>query len=152
MSTLGNDLIERLRTRLLGVQPENQLREGAIVLGEGFEYQRECENGGIGRADCPLRLLCRQDGQSAIDGDSFCSGTNLGGREGKRGSRRNCGDWTGADSEISLSCFPADNFSIIAAQNPKVTIGLIGGPLQAAERHMNRTNAEGYNTLNSNEL
>jgi hypothetical protein len=30
---------------------------GAIALGEKFEYQWQCENWGIGRADCPVRLL-----------------------------------------------------------------------------------------------
>ena len=59
MSTFGNNLIERLRTRLVDVQPQNQLGEGAIALGEEFEYQRQCEYGTNGRADCDLPLLCR---------------------------------------------------------------------------------------------
>jgi hypothetical protein len=35
----------RLRTKLVGIQPPSQLGEGAVALGEEFEYQRQCEYG-----------------------------------------------------------------------------------------------------------
>jgi hypothetical protein len=45
MSTFRNDLIERLGTRLIDVQPQNQLTERRDSAREEFEYQRERENG-----------------------------------------------------------------------------------------------------------
>jgi hypothetical protein len=48
MSTFRNDLIERLRTRLIDVQPQNQLTERRDSAREEFEYQRERENGASG--------------------------------------------------------------------------------------------------------
>ena len=50
MSTFGNNLIERLRTRLVDVQPQNQLGEGSIALAKNLSIG-ERENGAIGRAD-----------------------------------------------------------------------------------------------------
>jgi hypothetical protein len=48
MSAFGNNLIERLRTRLVGVQPQIGRRLDCPC--EEFEYQRERENGATGRA------------------------------------------------------------------------------------------------------
>jgi hypothetical protein len=36
MSTFGNNLIERLATRLIDVQPQNQLREGSIAFAKNL--------------------------------------------------------------------------------------------------------------------
>ena len=46
MSTFRNDLIERLGTRLIDVQPQNQLTERRDSAREEFEYQREREKAG----------------------------------------------------------------------------------------------------------
>src|ERR1700738_3600080 len=58
MSTFGNNLIERLATRLAAVRPQNQFRERSIALAKILSIG-ERENGANGRADCPGRLLCR---------------------------------------------------------------------------------------------
>jgi hypothetical protein len=47
MSTFGNNLIERLGTRLVDVQPQNQLGEGSIALAKNLSIG-ERENGASG--------------------------------------------------------------------------------------------------------
>jgi hypothetical protein len=70
MSTFGNNLIERLRTRLIDVRSEDQLGQGSIALAKNLSIG-ETRKPGIGRADCPVPLLCRLQPQVAHDGDSF---------------------------------------------------------------------------------
>ena len=50
MSTLGIDLIERLRTRSVDVQSQNQFGEGSIAFAKKIEHQTQCETGANGRA------------------------------------------------------------------------------------------------------
>ena len=45
MSTFGNNLIERLRTRLVDVRPQDQLGERSIALAKKFEYRRTRKRG-----------------------------------------------------------------------------------------------------------
>jgi hypothetical protein len=59
MAAFGKNLIEHSRTRLVGVQPQNQFREKVDWVREEFDYQRERENAANGRADCPLPLVRR---------------------------------------------------------------------------------------------
>ena len=47
MSTFENNLIERLRTRLVDVRPQNQLGEGSIALANNLNIG-ERENGASG--------------------------------------------------------------------------------------------------------
>jgi hypothetical protein len=45
MSTLGNNLIERLRTRLVDVQPEDQLGDGSIALAKNLNIKGNAKTG-----------------------------------------------------------------------------------------------------------
>jgi len=56
MSRFGNNLIERLRTRLIDVQPQNQLGEVSIALAKNLNSNRN-PNATTGRADCPVSFL-----------------------------------------------------------------------------------------------
>jgi hypothetical protein len=51
-----NNLIERLRTRLVDVQPPNKFRERSVVLEQNLASKGNAKRAN-GRADCPVRLL-----------------------------------------------------------------------------------------------
>jgi hypothetical protein len=53
MSTFGNNLIDRLRTRLIDVQPEDQLGDGSITHPKNLNITAK-QNGANGRSDCPV--------------------------------------------------------------------------------------------------
>jgi hypothetical protein len=59
MSTFGNNLIERLRTRLVDVQPQNQLSEGSIALAKSLNTKRQRENGRTDEQNVLYVFFCR---------------------------------------------------------------------------------------------
>jgi hypothetical protein len=52
MSTFGNDLIERLRTSLVDVQPQNHWEKGSIALAKNLSIG-ERDNGASGDQNVP---------------------------------------------------------------------------------------------------
>jgi len=59
MSTFRNNLIERLRTRLVDVDLKTNWEKVSIALAKKFEFRRTRKYGANGRADCPVRVLCQ---------------------------------------------------------------------------------------------
>ena len=76
MATFGNSLIERLRARLVDVQPQNQLGLGSIVLGEKLNIMCNAKRG-VRKSRLPYSSSSPVVAQVANDGVSFDGSEHL---------------------------------------------------------------------------
>src|ERR1700719_889892 len=70
MSTCGNNLIESIRTRLVDGRPQNHWKKARLLSRRNLNIDCNAKKGGVGRADCPVRLLW-QSCSEAVSNHSF---------------------------------------------------------------------------------